>query len=102
MTVFTKMASMASSRLLGASAERRISNEQLAEQMAEMALNDPELAAHHCARLAAAAPALQAQRAHEDAEWSIESPRRDPSGRIAATKQRDAGETTPKAKAAPR
>ncbi len=101
MTVFTKMASMASSRLLGASAERRISNEQLAEQMAEMALNDPELAAHY-ARLAAAAPALQAQRAREDAEWSIGSPRRDPSGRIAATKQRDAGETTPKAKAAPR
>ncbi len=101
MKVFTKMAWLASSRLLGASAERRISNEQLAEQMAEMALNDPELAAH-CARMAAAVPSLRAQRASEDAEWSVESPRSDRPGRIADAKHRGAGETNPTAKAAPR
>ena len=101
MKVFTKMASMASSCLFGTSAERRISNEQLAEQMAEMALNDPELAAHY-ERMAAAVPALRAQRAREDAEWSVESPRSDRPVRIADTKHRDAEETTPTAKAAPR
>jgi hypothetical protein len=72
MKVFTKLAWMASSCLLGASAEMRINNEQLADRMAEMALNDPELAAHY-ARMAAAVPALRAQRAREDAEWSVES-----------------------------
>ena len=60
------MASMAAANLLGALAGRRITNEQLALQMEQMALTDPELAEHY-ARLAAAVPALQAQRAVEDA-----------------------------------
>ncbi|MGO9113771.1 MAG: hypothetical protein ACLP9L_31460 [Thermoguttaceae bacterium] len=101
MRVFTEMASVASSRLLGASAEGRISNEELAQQMAQMALNDPELAAHY-ARMAGTARTLRVQRAREDAEWSVESPRSDGPGLSAEAKRRAAGETTPTAKAAPR
>ena len=41
--------------------------EQLAEQLEQMALSDPDLAEHY-ARLAAALPALQVQRALEDVE----------------------------------
>src|SRR5271157_3918072 len=98
MRVFTEMASMASSRLLGASAEERISNEQLAQQMAEIALDDPELAAHY-ARMATTVPALRVQRAREDAEWSVERGRTGCPGLIAEIKRRGAGETTPTEKA---
>jgi len=63
------MASMAAANLLGASAARRITNEQLALQMEQMALNDPDLA-EHFARLAAGLPALQSQRATEDAQMA--------------------------------
>jgi hypothetical protein len=66
MDIFRRMASMAAANLLGASAGRRITNEQLALQLEQMALTDPELAEHY-ARLAAAVPALEAQRAVEDA-----------------------------------
>jgi hypothetical protein len=59
------MASVAASRLLGASAESRCSNEELAQQLERMALDDPELAAHY-QRLAEAVPALQAVRWMED------------------------------------
>jgi len=57
---------MAASQLLGGSAESRWSNEQVAKQLEEMALDDPELAAHY-RDLAEAAPALQAVRLLEDA-----------------------------------
>ena len=57
---------MAASQLLGGSAESRWSNEQLAKQLEEMALDDPELAAHY-RRLAEAVPALRAVRMQEDA-----------------------------------
>jgi hypothetical protein len=60
------MASLAASQLLGGSAESRWSDEQLAEQLQKMALDDPELAAHY-QRLAEAVPALQAARLLEDA-----------------------------------
>ncbi|MGO9111441.1 MAG: hypothetical protein ACLP9L_19615 [Thermoguttaceae bacterium] len=66
MRVFSRMAAVAASRLLGGSAESRWSNEQLAKQLEEMALDDPELAAHYRG-LAAAVPALQAVRLLEDA-----------------------------------
>ena len=66
MHVFSRMASVAASQLLGASAESRCSNEQLAKQLEQMALDDPELAAHY-RRLAEAVPALQAVRMLEDA-----------------------------------
>jgi len=61
------MANIAAANLLGASADQRISNQQLSEQLERMALSDPELAEHY-ARLAAASSALRAQRAWEDAE----------------------------------
>jgi hypothetical protein len=67
MEVFQRMAHMAAARLLGASAERRITNKQLAQQLEQMALSDPELAQHYV-RMAAAVPALQVQRAMEDSE----------------------------------
>ncbi len=73
MEVFHRMAHLAAGRLLGASAETRITNRQLAEQLEQMALSDPDLAEHY-ARTAAALPALQIQRAVEDAE--VESARR--------------------------
>ncbi len=57
---------MAASELLGGSAESRCSNEQLARQLEEMALDDPELAEHQ-RHLAEAVPALQAVRRLEDA-----------------------------------
>jgi len=57
---------LAASQLLGGSAESRWSDEQLAEQLQKMALDDPELAAHY-QRLAEAVPALQAARLLEDA-----------------------------------
>jgi len=60
------MASMAAGQLLGGSAESRCSNEQLAKQLEEMALDDPELAAHY-QRMAEAIPALRAVRSLEDA-----------------------------------
>ena len=66
MNVFRKMASVAASQLLGGSAESRCSNEQLAKQLEEIALDDPELAAHY-RRMAEAVPALQAVRVLEDA-----------------------------------
>jgi len=66
MILFKRMASVAASQLLGGSAESRCSNEQLAKQLEEMALDDPELAAHF-QRLADALPALQAVRLQEDA-----------------------------------
>jgi hypothetical protein len=66
MNVFKVMASVAANQLLGGSAESRCSNEQLARQLEEMALDDPELAAHY-RRLAEAVPALQAARLLEDA-----------------------------------
>ena len=66
MNVFKRMASVAASQLLGASAESRWSNEQLAKHLEEMALDDPELTAHY-RRLAEAVPALQAVRMMEDA-----------------------------------
>jgi hypothetical protein len=100
MKVFAKMSSMVSSLLLGASAERRIKNEQLARRIAATAPNDAELAAYY-ARLAATLPALQAQRAREDAEWSVQSPRRDYSGRIAEAKLRCDGESASKANTTP-
>ena len=67
MEVFHRMAHLAAGKLLGASAGRRITTEQLAEQLEQMALSDPDLAEHY-ARLAAALPALQVQRALEDVE----------------------------------
>lgn len=67
MKAFREMAALASRQLLGASSGRRISNGELARLMEEIALNDPELAEHY-ARMAAARPVLQAQRAAEDAE----------------------------------
>jgi hypothetical protein len=66
MNVFNRMAEMASSRLLGASAESRWSNDQLARHLEKMALDDPELSAHY-QRLAKAVPVLQAARMLEDA-----------------------------------
>jgi hypothetical protein len=72
MKVFHQMAAMASSQLLGASAEHRISNGDLAKYMEEMALGDAELAEHYV-RLADALPALQAQRAAEDVELASAS-----------------------------
>ena len=73
MELFHRMAYLAAANLLGASAERRITNEQLSEQLEQMALSDPELAEHY-ARMAAALPALQVQRALEDIE--VESAQR--------------------------
>ncbi len=67
MELFHRMAYLASAKLMGASANRRITNEQLATELQIMALADPELAAHYAA-LAGALPAFQAQRAQEDAE----------------------------------
>jgi hypothetical protein len=67
MEVFHRMAYLAAANLMGASASKRITNEQLAEQLEEMALSDPDLAEHY-ASMAAGLPALQAQRAAEDAE----------------------------------
>ena len=72
MEVFHRMAYLAAGKLLGASAGRRITNEQLAEQLEQMALSDPDLAEHYT-RMAAALPALHIQRAVEDAE--VESAR---------------------------
>ncbi len=66
MLIFKRMAAAAASQLLGGSAESRLSNEQLAKLLEEMALDDPELAAHY-QRLAEAIPALQAVRMMEDA-----------------------------------
>jgi len=66
MNVFRKMASVAASELLGGSAENRCTDEQLAKELEEMALEDPELAAHY-QRLAEAIPALQSVRMIEDA-----------------------------------
>ncbi len=66
MLVFKRMAALAASRLLGASAESRWSNEQLAKLLEEMALDDPELAAHY-QRLEEALPALREVRRMEDA-----------------------------------
>ena len=56
MDVFHRMAYMAAARLMGTSAGRRITNEQLAGELEQVALSDPELAEHY-ARLAAAVPA---------------------------------------------
>jgi hypothetical protein len=67
MDVFHRMAYLAAANLMGVSAGRRMTNEQLAKQLEQMALGDPDLAEHY-ARLSAALPALQAQRALEDAE----------------------------------
>jgi hypothetical protein len=67
------MARLAAGKLLGASAGRRITSEELAEELQEMALSDPELAEHY-ARMAVALPALESQRELEDAE--LESPPR--------------------------
>ena len=67
MQLFNRMAYLAAANLMGLSPQRRLSNEQLSEQLEQMALSDPELAEHY-ARMAAALPALQAQRAMEDAE----------------------------------
>ena len=67
MDLFHRMADMAAASLLGASPERRITNEQLSAQLQQMAESDPELA-EHFARMAAAVPALAAQRAMEDRE----------------------------------
>jgi hypothetical protein len=73
MDVFHRMAYLAAGNLLGASAEERVTNEQLAVQLEQMALSDPDLAEHY-ARMAAAVPALQMQRAVEDVE--VDSSRR--------------------------
>lgn len=73
MEVFHRMAYLAAGRLLGASAGRRITNEQLAVQLEEMALSDPDLSEHY-ARATAALPAFQVQRDMEDAE--VESAQR--------------------------
>jgi hypothetical protein len=67
MELFSRMASRAAADLLGSSADERISNADLARQLEQMALDDPELAAHY-ARMAAALPAFQVQRAQEDLE----------------------------------
>ena len=67
MEVFHRMAYLAAGELLGVSAGRRITNEQLAQRLEQTALGDPELAEHY-ARMAADLPALQAKRALEDAE----------------------------------
>jgi len=73
MELFHRMANLAAANLLGASAERRITNKQLSEQLEQMALSDPDLTEHY-ARMAAALPALQVQRALEDIE--VESAQR--------------------------
>ena len=67
MDVFHRMAYFAAAKLMGTSASRRITNEQLAAELERIALDDPDLAEHY-ARLAAAAPPLQVQRAMEDLE----------------------------------
>ena len=67
MELFSRMARMAAADLLGTSAEQRTSNAELAQQLEQMALDDPELAAHY-ARMAAALPAFQVRRAEEDLE----------------------------------
>jgi hypothetical protein len=67
MDLFHRMAYLAAANLMGASAELRISNQQLSAELEQMALSDPELAEHY-ARMMAALPALAAQRAVEDAE----------------------------------
>jgi hypothetical protein len=67
MELFHRMAYLAAARLMGASANRRITNQQLADELELLALSDPELAEHY-GQLAAALPAFQVQRAAEDAE----------------------------------
>jgi hypothetical protein len=100
MRVFAEMASIASSHLLGASAEGRISNEQLAEQMAEIALHDPELAEHY-ARMAAAQPALRTQRGRDDSALLTEWRGSGLIGLIRESKRCGCGETSSTTKAAP-
>jgi hypothetical protein len=75
MELFRRMASVAAADLLGASAGQRITNQHLAAQLEQMALSDPELGEHY-ARLSAAVPSLQAQRALEDAEMEPRVPPR--------------------------
>jgi hypothetical protein len=67
MELFHRVAYLASAELLGVSAEHRITNEKLAEELELIALSDPELAEYY-AQMARALPALQAQRAMEDRE----------------------------------
>jgi hypothetical protein len=67
MELFHRMAYLASAKLMGSSANRRITNEQLVKELESMAVNDADLAEHY-GRLAAALPAFEAQRAAEDAE----------------------------------
>ncbi len=67
MELFHRMAYLASAQLQGVSARSRITNEKLAEELESLALSDSELAEHY-ARMAAALPALQAQRTLEDKE----------------------------------
>ena len=73
MELFHRMAYLAAANLMGASAERRITNEQLAEQLEQMALSDPDLAEHY-GRMVAALPALQVQRDLEDIEMEPAQP----------------------------
>ena len=47
MKLFERMANLAAANLLGASAERRITNRQLSEELEQMALSDPELVGHY-------------------------------------------------------
>lgn len=72
MELFHRMAYLAAARLMGDSASRRITNEQLAKEIELMALSDPDLAEHY-GRMAAALPAFEVQRAAEDSE--VEPPR---------------------------
>ena len=83
MDLFSRMARTAAADLLGTSAEQRTSNAELAQRLEQMALEDPELAAHY-ARMAAALPAFQLQRAQEDLEM-------EPGENASATNQRQPG-----------
>jgi hypothetical protein len=47
MNLFNRLAAYAAARLLGTSADRRISNVQLAGELEHMALSDPDLAEHY-------------------------------------------------------
>jgi hypothetical protein len=51
MNLFNRIAAYAAARLLGSSADRRISTVQLAGELEQMALSDPDLAEHYARQL---------------------------------------------------
>jgi hypothetical protein len=67
MKSFSDTTPRASLPVLNDSSKSRISDAECANSKGKMALADPDLAEHY-ARVAAALPALEAQRALEDAE----------------------------------